>query len=980
LAIVRIDGEEIGQHASGYTAFEYEITDKVEPGRTHQLEVEVHTFGPFHKFDNLDFWHLVGIYRPVTLEARPAEHITDWHYRTDWHAEKGQADVWIGGQMASNRTGADTRMLRVQLNDLHTEPAQAVAGKCVIDDDGTFETTLHVDQPRGWTAETPNLYRVQLELTNKKGKLIDSVEENIGLREIETRNGKLLVNGRPIRLFGAARHDLWPPTGRVVPDEVSRRDVELMKQMGLNAVRTAHHPPDEAFLKWADRLGLYVIDNIPMSNLRVEEMEDPAWLEPALMRTRETVLRDRNHPSVIMWAIGNENHMTGLHRQMREEIRQLDGSRVAILPGDEGDAEFPEIASRHYQFPERYLESLLRQPGKPFVTTEFNHSLYEGGGGLTEVMDIFELAPNGTGGTIWEWMDQGILNPYGAKGPEVEFHPLEENVTEMPGGFGMGNSPHPLRIDLIWKGKAGAHSFRLKTVGTADPELVEVFCDGLSMGAFQTAATPTLYEMNFRAHFDGEHRLAMIWDRTGGGFNFDMLELLGEENDVVWRLGKTDGSHEEFDTAFEWKKLEKPRLDARNNQGSDGFMDPYREPGPEAPSVPFNFAPVRLRTIHKPTATRPIWAMRATNRMSFTDLEQCPSQWRVQIWEEGRPVIKQIDGPAIDLAAMETRRLDLDLSFLIEFGNAVISVEWAILPPEGSQNTPPELGWLDINFSDEPPMPERTRQTGEIQVARKEGKIEVSGKDWQAMFDEEAGGLVHYKVNGQILIDSPVRAGLWRPPLRHEYHLWNYGHTMWKNELKQRVFRQPQHCWAEQFPGEVKITFGNTYTLGTTAESVMEGIESYRISTDGRIHLQGAWRLARDEYLYVRRIGFDVPLAPELTEVTWSGPGPENTYIDRRDGYRDHVHVLQRNEAQVEGNKTGVRWMQWQNPENGGGLLLVPDDPADVEPSVNPGVSLVRIGRARGCGTKYWPPMRDDHLLRLQWDTAYHEAVELIGF
>jgi beta-galactosidase/evolved beta-galactosidase subunit alpha len=472
----------------------------------------------------------------------------------------------------------------------------------------------------------------------------------------------------------------------------------------------------------------------------------------------------------------------------------------------------------------------------------------------------------------------------------------------------------------------------------------------------------------------------MTWDVIGGGFNFDALSLLGEKNEVVWSIGSEDDSSADLKEEWEVQKLEEPVLDSIFEQGSDGFLDPYRNPGPEAPSVVYNYAPVRIESIREPEVQDSIWLVRLENRMSFTDLQDCPSQWRIQVWDHDSPRMEYRQGPSVDLRAQANKDYQLDLSFLEEFKEPVTAVEWAVLPPESMQAAPAELGCVGLNLSLRPPR--YSEPSGQvIHAKRQDDMIELKGDNWKAVFDESAGALVHYEMNDVVLIDGPVRTGLWRPPMTHEYTLW--GHRRldhWEQELKQEPERQSRHVWVESRPGEVKITFSNAYSLPGQENTILEGLEDYRMDTSGRILLSGAWRWTGEEGTQLRRLGFDMELPGSLQRLIWSGPGPENTYSDRMKGYPDRIHVLNRDAKDTGGNKTDVRWMRWLEPGSGHGLTVIPKKPADCEPSVNEGMTLLRIGRARGCGNKYWPPVNEKHLLTMRQGMVYRQTLEIKGF
>jgi Glycosyl hydrolases family 2, TIM barrel domain/Glycosyl hydrolases family 2, sugar binding domain/Glycosyl hydrolases family 2/Beta galactosidase small chain len=961
-ASVKWDDNPLGRHESGYTAFEYEITSFAKPGATAELSLEVNKAGPHHDMDCLDFWALGGIYRDVTLLARPRHHTAEWSYQVSWHPVSatlrvaGRADPALIDQSVA---------VRARLFDGSAEKAWV---ESPLPADGKFVLSLNVHNPLPWTAETPNLYTLQLELI-REGKVFDHVQKNIGLREVSIKDGKLLVNGKPIRIRGVARHDLWPDTGRAVPAEVSKNDIMMMKRNGFNAVRTAHHPSEPAFLEWADLVGIYILSNIPMSNVH-RMLNDERNLPAALLRVRETIGRDINHPSVIIWALGNENPLCKLHAPLYAKIKQLDPTRPVLMPDYSGQGAIPDFNSRHYRGVEGSLKYSRMDLRKPFIATEFNHSAFGGGGGFGNVWDVFDREPNAIGFTIWEWMDQGIVHNYQLGWPAtVRYYPKKQKASQFPSGFGPGDSATPTRIDLVWKGSRGKYNFIIHQYPTSSPESIEISCDGRFVGYYRSATQAATFTFPVNLNFKGEHTLHLAWDHSGGGHWFDALSLVNEKGKAVWSIGEKDDSYAEFLNDMEERKTDEPHLDSRHFWGTDGMLDPYRNPGEEFPLAVAVVAPVQLKPMGRVDLNNFRWRMSVDNRMDFTALKNTPTQWRVQFFNERRTWTQTWPGPLLTLPPRGSDEFDLDISFLKDIQPQPSALEWVVLS-QGEDEAPGvgarELGRVFANLSFCAPMRESSFK--EIKVERDENSILLICGKVTLEFESSAGGLVAYKKGRRTLINDCVGVGVWRPALRHEEEFWPTiwsGRSFWNSELKGEIVRRPVSMELVQERDNVRVVCVNDYVGSASPDGLlMQGREEYTIFGNGGFRVDGEWSW-KGPAVQLRRIGFDLCLSSDLTQVVWSGPGAQNTYSGRKAGYPDRIHILDRSSGFFDGNKTDTQWMRLSDNKHKTILTLTPGHAADCDLLDLGAAIMLRVSDNRGCGNKYRPPA-EAHQLRVE--------------
>ncbi|MEX0332213.1 MAG: glycoside hydrolase family 2 TIM barrel-domain containing protein, partial [Puniceicoccaceae bacterium] len=282
---------------------------------------------------------------------------------------------------------------------------------------------IPVQRPLHWTAETPNLYNLDVELS-RDGAVIHTWSDRIGFREISTEGGVFRINGNVVKLRGVNRHDQHPEVGRATRHEHWLEDIQLMKAANINAVRMAHYPHAEGFVRLCDELGLYVLNEIPLG-FGGDRMGKPEFAEGMLLRIHETIDRDRNRPSVVVWDFGNEDPFTRLHLVGLKVIKGLDSTRPVLLPFRFDDNLPPEvdILAPHYWKTDDY-DRLAAEARRPVITTEFTHAIgHRDFGEMQQRWEALTKHPAGAGGFIWLWADQGLKRPVGDR---PVFHPMED--------------------------------------------------------------------------------------------------------------------------------------------------------------------------------------------------------------------------------------------------------------------------------------------------------------------------------------------------------------------------------------------------------------------------------------------------------------------------------------------------------------------------------------------------------------------------
>ncbi|WP_296684900.1 glycoside hydrolase family 2 TIM barrel-domain containing protein [Flavobacterium sp.] len=422
-AEVWLNGNFIGTHNGGYTSFSFDVDGKLKAGESNQLAVRVRQVNPDYKFDVYDDWTLGGIYRDVFLEAMPKKRwidrlIVKTEFDELYKDAQLKINIMVGDRNKETLPGnypspGESYNMRVTLytkdgKDLeHQEilvPAHTATNREVL-------MTMRVNNPLHWTAETPYLYRLRVELL-EKNMVVHSRTEHVGFREISTAGGVFRINGQAVKLRGVNRHDEHPDVGRATTKEHWLQDIKLMKAANINYVRMAHYAHAQGFVELCDELGMYVGEEVSLGGA-ADLMYDASFSGAVLQRSYETVVRDINRPSIIYWSIGNEDALTSLHMASVKLVKNLDPTRPVLLPwrAEEWLPAEVDILAPHYWKPQEY-DLLACRSNRPIISTEYTHSFgVDGFGGLGARWKALTKHPSGTGAAIWMWADQGIKTP-----------------------------------------------------------------------------------------------------------------------------------------------------------------------------------------------------------------------------------------------------------------------------------------------------------------------------------------------------------------------------------------------------------------------------------------------------------------------------------------------------------------------------------------------------------------------------------------
>ncbi len=429
-----VNGRKIGYSQGAMTPSEFRITEAVQPG-TNVIAVEVYRYSDGSYFENQDMWFLSGLFRSVELLAVPLLHIRDFHVHSELADDFQSAVLHVTARIRNLSNRTRTAQIDAVLEERSGNRGAHLKGGLTIaaGAEAIVRLSHDIEEPQLWSAETPHLYDLFLELTGRGGNTIEVRHTTHGFRKIEWSNRVFRINGKPVLLKGVNRHDFDPVHGRAIPHTRQREDVLLMKQNNINAVRTSHYPNDENFYRLCDELGLYVMDEADVESHGGRNLmkADDRFTDALVDRMLRMVERDKNHPSVIIWSLGNECGSDTRFAKMADEARRIDPSRPIHYEPDRS-GEYVDIYSLMYGPPsligkvakgerismlykigeEMRWHGLTKGPehfgDKPVLFCEYAHAMGNSLGNFKEFVDVFEAHEEIAGGFIWDWCDQSL--------------------------------------------------------------------------------------------------------------------------------------------------------------------------------------------------------------------------------------------------------------------------------------------------------------------------------------------------------------------------------------------------------------------------------------------------------------------------------------------------------------------------------------------------------------------------------------------
>ena len=407
---VWVNGQRVGYSQNSMSPAEFDVTKYMRAGR-NKIAVEVYRWSDGSYLEDQDMWRLSGIFRSVQLWVRPLVHIADYRVKSEPNTDFTKASVTAAVKIC-NMGSKMSKGMGVRLNI----DGKTIEGKVMdiaVGDTISASLEYTIDNPHLWSAAKPNLYPFSIELLDNKGSISEHFDYHLGVKRVECVGEVFKVNGKNVKLRGVNRHDHHPRTGRYVDDATYEKDIALMKQANINFLRTSHYPDREYLYELCDRYGMYVMDEANQEShgygyANKDMGEDPAWKEAHVDRATSLVERDKNHPCVILWSLGNEGGVGPNIQAMYDKVKSFDSS---FLPFYDCHPRYSSLYDEGYPTPKMMKDNAAKVKDKPYIAREYAHAMGNSMGNMKEYWDVIYADSSIAGAAIWDWVDQGLAKP-----------------------------------------------------------------------------------------------------------------------------------------------------------------------------------------------------------------------------------------------------------------------------------------------------------------------------------------------------------------------------------------------------------------------------------------------------------------------------------------------------------------------------------------------------------------------------------------
>lgn len=1018
---VWINGELVGYAEDSFTPAEYDITEHLKPG-TNQIAVEVYRFSDGDWLEDQDMIRLSGIFRSVYLYSTPEVHLRDFKLDTPLSDDHTAAELSVTANVRSyGGSGEGGYSVETQLYDsrghaVWSRPLQQSVdlASAPAGEDVTVRASRAVPEPKLWSAEHPNLYTAVLRLRDPAGKVIETLSHRVGLREFALKDGLMRINGQPVSFRGTNRHEMHPDGGMTLTRAHMTKDIEIIKRMNMNSVRTSHYPNNPLWYELADEYGLYLVDetNLETHGIRGEYPGNHAdWTKACVARARNMVHRDKNHASVVIWSLGNEAGGGSTFVAMHDWIKSYDPTRVIQYEGDDRPT-ISDIRSEMYDSPSR-VEQRAKDTSdtRPYVMIEYAHAMGNSNGNFKKYWDIVRRYDVLQGGWIWDFVDQSLSWPV----------PPRKILTESgPGGLHGEILTASGTFDRA-KGVSGATVFardeRLDLTGSltleawVTPHVTGYHQPIIAKGDTQYALKQSDRTLEFFIYGGGqwitanwalpddwtgrEHHIAGVFDADAGTLTLYVDGAAKATRTTTRRpAGNTaplalgtdvDNPTREFSGTIRRARVYARALSA-TELGSDS-----RGPGDEGVRFWFDAATVDL-TERRPrektffpyggdwgdnpndgtsnadgiiTADRRLTGKAAevkqiyqavgvapasgaalapgapitlTNEYLFTNLREFEGRWSLvadgEVIRRGKLSRAQLDVPPLSskditvpvrLPATPAPGAEyfLQLSFTTRE-----PAPWAKAGFEVAKQQLP----IDADVPAVAPLPLATVPA----LRHEEGAaaVTVEGNGFSVTVDKSSGVITSYEARGTRLITSGPVPNFWRAPTENDRG--NGQHTRnqtWRDAGERRKVTDVTVRALRDKAVEIKVTG----TLPTTTESTYS--TTYTVFGNGEIKVDNTLHPGAASLPYIPEVGTMLFLPGRFERLRYYGRGPEENYLDRKDGTDVGVHSGTVSgqwtpyiRPQENGNKTDVRWIALTD-RTGTGLLVCGEPLLEVNAS-----------------------------------------------
>lgn len=931
------NGQKVGYSQDSRTPAEFDLTTFLHPSGENLLAVEVYRYSDGSYLECQDMWRLSGIFRDVYLTSLPPSDLQDFTIDT-WVNHLGKGELTFTGRPQLPASAGENLQVSLKLIDEKNRPVfqlntSATTGRL-------FRSKLTSLDIKPWSSESPHLYSLLITIGTRDRPKETIYHHRVGFKSSKIRNGQLLINGKPVMIRGINRHDHDPVTGHYTTAQSMRRDLQLMKQLNINTVRTAHYPNDPRFYELCDELGLYVIceaniESHAMGYGEASLAKDATWQAAHLDRVENMVQAFKNHPSIIMWSLGNEAGSGVCFQACADWLRTKSPVKYPVHYEQGGRQAYVDLYTPMYDTVREcaaYARSEEEKPletQRPLIQCEFSHAMGNSSGNLWDYWKLFEKERLLQGGCIWDWADQSLkitkksppklldsrglpASIYGQLSPEhglssghttlLHTHALNlENqltvaleIRPLPGNS--GDNPLLTKGDSSWSLKINRD------------QKIEFFIFDQTWESV-TAKLPKNWEgqwhklagsydgQKLRIHLNGK----IIAEKTYSGRIQNNREPIGVLSNSEVKKRKTKAQVRNiaiYKQALDpWRTEEKPtlavdfttftktdRLTEIAAYGGDfgdfpndgnfccnGIVNGTRQFSPQTQEVFQCYQGVRLLDFQ--TAKNSPLKVRFQNNLSFTDLSTF-DLLAIPILD-GQPATP-ISLPALELPPHQAKTFEIKNPTPPSFtGEAFLTFEFRL-----SSDTP----WAPrghVVAREQILLQKAPKQTPlppapDLKLTQTPKQITVSGTHWQLRFSKTNGQLLSLRSQNQDLLRAPLALNFWRPPTDNDLaNGFRKRCGPWQKAGPQATVIDYQ---LKESPGLVDLSFHLKVPVGQTSAKI-----NYRIGSNGQLDIQ-AELTPRDTQTQLPRLGMACEISPTMDTLTWHGRGPQPTYRDRKFG------------------------------------------------------------------------------------------------
>ncbi len=993
-----VNGQQIGYSQDSRTPAVFNITRSLRPG-SNSLAVEVYRYSDGSYLEDQDFWRLSGIFRDVYLWSTDELQVRDLFVHTDLDADYADAELSVDVEVR-NFSDADHRFsVECELLDPTGETvAKFDADSSVAGVDSTALTLKQfIASPRKWSAETPNLYRLLLTLRNADGEVKEVTTCRVGFREVEIKDGLLHVNGKPVYMKGVNRHEHDPDTGHTISVDSMINDIRLMKQFNINAVRTSHYPCDPQWYELCDEFGLYVIDE---SNIESHGMgygkeslaKDPDWKKAHLERTRRMVERDKNHPSIITWSLGNEAGNGVNFFATYDWIKQRDPSRPVQYERAEFEDRNTDIRCPMYATIDRIVNYAEQDPDRPLILCEYAHAMGNSVGNLQDYWDAIESYDHLQGGFIWDWVDQGIRKevPTGRKITDQQRPDLSAmamgDVDDQNGvvGYAVVDTDPALELtaDLTLEAvilgnhadsycpliSKGDHQYLLRldgagvnfTIHSGKWQSVKVSYAKANLDDKLNRITATYDGTQMCLYINGKRvaqgpasgRIDESIHQVNIGRNSEISDRVASVPIREARIYNRALSAEEIASGHDQTRtglvLDLDLRKADSERTPIGGQDSFFAYGGDFGDQPNDGNFCMNGLVHADRSANPhLWEVkkvyqnikvhpvdlvkgkvRIENKYRFTDLA-----------EFAGVLTLHCNGELIESQPFETKLAPMssaEVAFTLPEPGDLKGDCWLTV----SFHTREETSWAPRGhrvawdqFSLTPyeplPLPPRVNPGAPTADLLPGDHLRVVAGDVQATFDVNTGALISIRKGDRELLSQALVPNFWKVPNDNQYRN-QYLNRLgpWRTAAARRTEIEMK---TELVNDAIVIDVKSQLPVGSSSYDLR-----YTISPDGSIHVKADYRPGKKSVPLLPRFGMQLAVPKPINAVHWYGRGPHETYWDRKTGGEIGVFestvdemVFPYARPQDTGNRCDVRWIALTD-ESGHGLKIIGDQPLSV--------------------------------------------------